>query len=443
MQPQFPPAVGSPGAVLPGPSTVVLSPEGHDPDSTERVPVTGRLRRLLVWFFLLQLAFYLAMGAAGSVFLPLQVQDLDPAEKAGNLALVVVLGSIASALGPPIVGLFSDRTRSRLGRRAPWVLAGSLVAAVALAALGSVGAAGGLWGLALMYLVMVLGVNTVLGPFQAVMPDRIPRGVRGLFSALSGLGLLLGALGGQVLGSVSADAPLIGYSILALLVLAAGIGFVVLNPDHDSYALVREPLRWTEVLRGYWFSPREHPDFAYGFLGRALTFTGYYLISTYSLYLLQDYIGLGDDAVSYLPLFAGVTVLATLVSTVVGGPLSDRIGRRKPLVAVSGSLIGLSVLGPWISPTVAGYAVCCVIGGLGFGAFLAVDQALLSEILPSKEDNGRNLGLLNIGATLPGVVAPAVAGTIVTAFGYGVLFPVAMVITVSGAFAVMRIRSVR
>ncbi|RBY90301.1 hypothetical protein DQ244_12645 [Blastococcus sp. TBT05-19] len=189
--------------------------------------------------------------------------------------------------------------------------------------------------------------------------------------------------------------------------------------------------------------PRRHPDFAWGFLGRLLTLTGYYITTTFQLYVLQDHIGLGDDAVDAIPLISVVSLLATLVSTVVGGPLSDRMGRRKPVAVAAGLLIAAGLVAPWLMPTMTGIIVFAVLAGLGFGSYLAVDQALLTEVLPTTEDNGRYLGVLNIAVTLPQALAPAIAGLIVSLLSYAALFPIAMVVAVAGALAVLPIRSVR
>jgi len=85
------------------------------------------------------------------------------------------------------------------------------------------------------------------------------------------------------------------------------------------------------------------------------------------------------------------------------------------------------------------------VSGLGFGAFQAVDTALMSEVLPSKDDFAKDLGVLNIAATLPQTLAPGIAGAIVVAFGnvYTPLFPIGIVIALLGAFAVLPIKSVR
>jgi MFS family permease len=419
---------------------VRLSPEGHDPASTERVKVTGRLRRLLIWYGLATLGVYLCIGAVNAVLLPLQVEELDPARKAANLALAATVGAIAGMVAQPLAGLLSDRTRSRQGSRAPWILTGALGAAAGLVVLGGIT---GLVGLVVVYALVNVALNVYLGPKSAIMPDRVPRGVRGLFSAASGLGVLFGILGGQALGAAFAVSPFVGYCVLGVVVVLAGAGLVRFNPDHDNRDEPREPLRWSMLLRTFWVSPRRHPDFAWGFLGRLLTLMGFYLVNTFQLFLLQDYVGLGDEAVDVVPLLSLVALAATLVSTVVGGPLSDRIGRRKPVAVAAGLLIGASLVAPWLMPTLTGFVVYAVLAGLGFGSYLAVDQALLSEVLPTTEDNGRYLGVLNIAVTLPSALAAAAAGTIVSTLGYAAIFPLGIAISVLGSLAVLPIRSVR
>jgi MFS family permease len=422
------------------PAPVRLSPEGHDPQSTEPVAVTGRLRRLLVWYGVASLGVYLALGSVHGVLLPLQVQAIDPAAKAANLALVTAVGALGGLLTQPVAGLLSDRTRSRLGRRGPWMLAGALIGAASMSVLGLMGT---IPGVVVTNLLVAIGLNLYQGPKSAVMPDRVPRRARGLFSAVGGLGVIVGVLGGSILGALLAGNLYLGYLLLSVVVLVAAGGFVLFNPDHDDRGEPRLPLHWSALLRTFWVSPRRHPDFAFGFLGRLLTFAGYYLVSTFTLYLLQDYVGLGAAAVTMIPVLAGVSLVATLVSTFIGGPLSDRTGRRKPAAIVAGLLIAASLIAPWLMPTMTGMIIYAVLAGLGFGSYLAVDQALLSEVLPTTEDNGRYLGVLNIAVTGPQALGAALAGLVVATLGYTALFPIGMVIAVAGALAIVPIRSVR
>lgn len=429
-----------PGAPVPSGDVIVLSPEGHDPLSNEPVRVTGRLRRLLVWWGTAGLGVYLSLGAVVGVLLPLQIQFIDPANKAPNLALATAVGALGGLLAQPIAGLLSDRTRSRIGRRFPWMLAGALISAAAMAALGMVAT---VVGIVVAYLVVSVGLNINQGPAAAILPDRVPRRARGLFSAVGGLGVIFGTLGGATLGALLSGDIVVGYVVLAALTLAAAVGFIAFNPDHDNRDTPKPPLHWSMIVRTFWVNPRRHPDFAFGFLGRLLTFAGYYLVNTFTLYVLQDYIGLGEGAVAVVPLLAGVSMVTTLISTFIGGPVSDRTGRRKPAAVVAGLLIAISLIVPWIWPTLTGMIIYSAIAGLGFGSYLAVDQALLSEVLPTTEDNGRFLGVLNIAVTGPAALGAALAGVIVSAVGYTALFPIGMVIAIAGSLAILPIRSVR
>ena len=281
------------------PSGPRLSPEGHDPHSTERVAVTGRLRRLLVWYGLATLGVYLSIGAVNAVLLPLQVEELDPARKAANLAVVTVTRRRWPAWSPnPSPASCPTAPAAAAGRRAPWILTGALVAAAGLLVLGGLGDLAGLAGIAVVYLLVNVALALYLGPKSALMPDRVPSGVRGLFSAVAGLGVLLGVLGGQALGAALADAPLVG-----LLPARCGHrprgrrpGAVQPRPRQPRRAAHRRCTGRCCCARSG-SAPRRHPDFAYGFLGRLLTFTGFYLVNTFQLFLLQDYVGLGDDAV--------------------------------------------------------------------------------------------------------------------------------------------------
>jgi hypothetical protein len=69
-----------------------MTPEGHDRENTERIKVTGPLRRLLIWTCIAELGVYISFGAFPAVLPPLQVEVLDPARKAAKLAVSSVLG---------------------------------------------------------------------------------------------------------------------------------------------------------------------------------------------------------------------------------------------------------------------------------------------------------------------------------------------------------------
>lgn len=403
-------------------------------------PPAKGLRRLLVWIVPANLGIYLIWGALPSILLPQQVTVvLGEADKVGNLAIVATIGAFLAMVAQPIAGQISDRTRSRYGRRAPWMMLGTLAGGLALVGLAF---ADTLIGIAIAWSLVQIAYNFAQGPLSAVLPDRIPLKRRGTFAALSGIGLMVGALGGQVIGALFFENITVGYIFFAAFAVAALGLFNLFNPDHSSTDLVSEPFRIRDFLRTFWVNPIAHPDFFWAFTGRLLLYTGYFSVTGYQLFILTDYLGV-EEPQTLIPILGLVSLAGILISTVIAGPLSDRIGRRKPFVFGSSVVLAIALLVPWISPTVGGWFLMTALAGVGFGMFQAVDTALISEVLPSAKSFGKDLGVVNIAATMPQTLAPGVAGVIVLTFGYAGLFPVGIVLSLLGAFAVWPIKATR
>jgi MFS family permease len=319
-------------------------------------------------------------------------------------------------------------------------MAGPLCGAAALLALA---AASTLVQIAIGWTMVQIAYNFAQGPLSAIMPDRVPTVLRGTFSAVTGFAVLLGAVGGQVVGTAFAHHIGAGYLTFAALIIVALCAFVALNPDADNRGQPRPPLSAGTLARSYWFNPRRHPDLGWAFLGRLLLYLGYLVVLNYQLYILQDYVGLGSRAVKLIPVLGAVFLVAIVASTISGGLLSDRLGRRKIFVYIAAGLCAAGLVAPWVSPTLTGMVVFALISGLGFGLFQSVDTALISEVLPARQDFAKDLGVVNIAATLPQALAPGIAGAVVVLVGYAALFPLGIVFTLLGGSAVALIRGVR
>ncbi|AYG04662.1 MFS transporter [Gryllotalpicola protaetiae] len=399
-------------------------------------------RRLLVMFGPASFSISLVWGAVTSVLLALQVQHLvGESDKVAQLALVSTAGAVASLLSQPIAGFFSDRTRNRLGRRAPWMLAGVVLGGVALVALAF---ASTIPAVAIAWVVAQIGFNAAWAPLTAVMPDRVPTEQRGTFASLWGLGVMLGTVGGQVYGAAFASDVASGYVVLAgLTVVIIGL-FVIVCMDGSSRQMSVTRMRWRELVTIFWFNPVRHPDFGWAFLSRMCAYAGFYVVFGFQLYILQDYIGLGDGASAVVARLGIIIAAGVIISTAVVGRLSDRLGRRKPFVIIAAVMVGAALIAPLASPTAPAMYTLAVIAGLGFGCFQAIDTALVSEVLPSTDGHGKDLGIVNIAGQLPNVLAPGIAGGIVLATGgYAALFPVGMALAAASALAVLPIKGVK
>ncbi|GAA4488416.1 MFS transporter [Microbacterium panaciterrae] len=418
-------------------TTFVATASGEDDPPA---PIKG-VRRLLGWIIPANFAIFVIWGAVPGILLQAQLIAMFPDEKVqvANIAIVMTIGALGAMIAQPAAGQLSDRTRSKFGRRAPWILGGAIAGGIALIALGFMN---NLAGIIVAWTLIQITYNFAQGPLSAVLPDRVPVARRGTFAALSGIGLMLGALGGQIIGSQLAHTITVGYIVFAVFAVVVLLGFVLANPDHPSLNFRNEPFSFGEFLRTFWVNPIKHPDFFWAFTGRLLLYTGYFAVTGFQLLILKNYLGV-KDPFAVIPILGLLSLVGILIATVVSGPLSDRIGRRKPFVFASSLLMAIALVVPWISPSYTSWMIMTVISGFGFGMFQAVDTALMSQVLPSAKNFAKDLGVVNIAATLPQTFAPGFAGAIVLAFGYNALFPIAVVLSVLGAVSVWFIKSVK
>ena len=400
-------------------------------------------RRLRWTLGLAAVGVYVALSGVPAVLAALQLSTLDPANKQAALGIIAALGALTGVVSTPIWGSISDRTRSRFGRRSPIVVTGSAIVVVALAIMGT---ASSVVALGIGACLLQLGFSAVQAPLAATIPDRVPPAARGVASSILGFGIMLGALIGQTLGASLAPVSVpLAYAAGGLFYLVTMAVFLHVNREESSLHHVHEPIRWSVFVRSLWVNPKKYPDFAWAFWGRGLMFLGYGAVNTYGFYILEDYLGFSQkQALATIPMMALCSFAGIAVSIVISGWLSDRVGRRKPFVVASSLIAGASAIIPILSPTLTGILAYCVVSGVGYGCYLAVDNALISQVLPSSGSAAKDMGVAGIGSGSAEVLAPALAAAIVVGFGsYPPLFVIAIVVSLLGAACTIPIRGVR
>lgn len=404
---------------------------------------TKGLGGVMAAFFGVQLFVNIANGAVANSLIPNLIANLEPENKVAILGLVGAVAAVAAVVTQPLWGMLSDRTRSRMGRRVPWILGGVVGLSLAFLGLATVGSVAMI---VVFAAVVSIFYSMITGPLSAIVPDRTPVARRGVFSALGSLGIFVGGLLGVVVASQFVSTITVGFVVMAALVLVGGIPFAIGLRDRtfERVGAADERVSWAATLRGFFVDPRKHPDFFWAFVARLVLIVGYWSIVSFQLYILDDYIGLGLDGANELfPLTTGILALGIIVALVPAGVLSDRIGRRKPFVIVASVIVAVSAVIPIVSPTVTGALVAVALGGLGFGIYLAVDQALMTQVLPNSSDAGKDLGVLNIAQAGGQVVAPLIASLVIGLAGYPVLYGFAAVMAVLAALAILPIKGVR
>ncbi|WP_245534627.1 MFS transporter [Sanguibacter keddieii] len=416
------------------------------------MPAARDGRRLLWSALLLAVALNAAYGGLGGIVIPSQVALVDESRKEVGLAVVMTSSSLVTLVVSPWVGALSDRTRSRWGRRSPWIL-GAAVAAVP--AVLSLGWATSVLGLTLGWVAAQALLNAVQSPFEAAVADGVDRRQRGRAGSFLGVGVAAGLALGVVWAARLVDRPVLATGALAGLVLVAAVVFVrqtssgaALEGAVPEAALVGSaagatPRASTVVatLVSLW----RHDDFRRVFVGRFALVLGNQMISSYMLFILMDHVGLTrTEAAAQASLVVGVHTVCLGVGAALTGRWTDRLGRRKPFVVVSTVVVAAALVVPLVSPTVGAVLVYAVVAGLGRGVYLAVDTALMIDVLPEALTTGRDLAVLGLAQVLPQTLAPVVAALLLSATGgaYEGLFVLAIALVLVSLVPVLRIRGV-
>jgi MFS family permease len=401
-------------------------------------PAAAVRRRWTAAVVLANVGVFAAWLGPIQVLLAKQSDAVAQGNKEFAFGLVTGVGAAVSVVANPWFGALSDRTTSRFGRRVPWVLAGAVGGAIGLLVLAGAGRVA--WML-LGWCLVQLFCNALLAAITAAIPDRVPRLQRGVVGGWVALAQTLGALVGIGLATAVGGIG-VGYVACAAFLLLSVAPYLIGSDDQPLRVDQRPSLIWREFLTSFWVSPRRYPDFGWAWLTRFLLNLGNGLGTLYLFYYLQDAVQYGDPDTGVLVLTA-IYSLCVVLTAVTSGSWSDRLARRKVFVTSSGVVMAVAagVLALW--PTWTGAIVGAVILGAGFGVYLSVDFALLTEVLPSARDRAKDLGVINIANSLPQVIAPAIAAPVVKVLGgYPVLYGLAAAVTLLGAVLVRMVRSV-
>ena len=384
---------------------------------------------------LANLGLFMAYFGPLSVLLPDQVQAIAGAHRVIAFSWVSGLGALTAMVANPLAGALSDRTSSRLGRRRPWALGGAVWTAATLLLVGRLHSiplivAG--WCLA------QLGVNAMQAGLAATVPDRVPVSQRGAVSGWIGAAQTVAVVIAAAL--VTKVAGYAGYVVLALMVIACTVPFVLLAPDPQLARADRPGFAWP-------LSGAMSHDFGWAWLTRFLMVLGNAIAVVYLLYFLRK-IGFstlfpGHPAEDGLVVVLAVYSVAVIATTVIAGRISDRSGRRRRSVAIAGGIMAAAAVLLALVPTWPALLASALILGTGFGVYLSIDQALVTQVLPSAGDRAAGLGVISVASSAGQAVAPAIAAPLVTYLGgFTTLYLGAAAGVLLGSASVWRIRSV-
>jgi MFS family permease len=379
-----------------------------DDPPTETLSIASLLRLSVYW-----LGLVAVFGGIG-VILQERAKVLIPDESVRftTVGIVQLLGVIVAVIVQPTIGSISDYTVSRFGRRKPYILIGTLLDVVFLIGLAT---SNTLLMVAAFVLLLQFSSNFAQGPFQGYVPDLVPPHQVGLASGMVGLFQVLGVVTGTALATIGTRSgdftlPTIMLGVIELVTMLS----LFFRLEEGRRAKDRHGRGWRSIAGEAWGTDiLKERSFIFLVWSRFFILGGSAFLIVLSVPYLERSLGLvdKDDRANWLLVVTIVVALCTAVATIPAARLSERIGRKQVIyIACALGATGMTICA--LAPTIALLVLGAILVGVGGGSFLAVDWALMTDIIP-KASSGRYMGISNVATATNGVVAGFIGGFIV------------------------------
>ena len=399
------------------------------------------------------IAWFAAPSAGRNTLLPVIFSNIDPAGKVWAVGTVAAVATVTAAIANYLFGALSDVTRSRFGKRTPWIVGGCVVM---IAALIWVANSTTVWMVIVAWAVVAAAENAMMAAIVAQFSDRVAPKWRGRLSAGYAIGFVI-AQNFALVGAQFLDRPKLGIYVLAAIAGVATIIHVLCLREPSNLDEPRVKFDAQKFLQYFSLPTKNARDYYLAVAGKFMMTTGATMVTSYQLFIFTDYFGLAEaDAKGPISVMSAITMVLGAVFALAGGLLADHLHRVKLPVALSTALVGAGVLFPffWQDPVSMFFYAAAI--GIGNGLYNSVDNALNVAVLPNPDNAGKDLGVINLANTLSQALAGLVGGAVITAFsitladgtidaaaGYHALFPIAFGINLVGAILFMLIRKVK
>jgi MFS family permease len=345
-------------------------------------------------------------GGLNTIIIPGRLDDLSRETQGTLLAIIFIAGAVAPILIQPTIGVISDYTVTRWGRRKPYIVIGSLLDIVFLLGLA---VSNDFVAMVAFYFLLQVSSNFAQGPFQGYVPDLVPAKQVGMASGLMGLMLTLGTIAGVGIATVGGLIDNMVLATLALGVVEVATMVVLVATVNEGKGAPLRTKTWGQVAFSAWGRDiLKQRDVLWLLLVRLL-FLGAFNATLIAVGYFRRSHGMTDnDANSIVFIGTAIVGVCTALAAIPGGRLSDRFGRR-PVIWVAAAIAALGLVGVAVAPHPAVAVAAWIPFGIGMGLFLSADWALMADVIP-KATAGRYMGILNAGTAMAGPVFIIIAG---------------------------------
>ena len=415
---------------------------------SEKMPIVPSLARLSI----LWLASNLFWSAVMSQVLAERVEFFAGDKKGLYLAVIGASGAIMSTLIQLVIGPLSDNSTHPKGRRYIFVVAGVLLNTIPIFLFAF---SQSFVQLLVAFVLIQLLLNIATGPFQAIIPDRVPASHQGSASGWMGLWQLLGQIIGLLLTALLSatlinkitgqnwpEAQAVSFGVLLICSICAA--FLLLCLAINAKELIQPPLPHEKALPfresirdAFDLQLKEYPDFARLLASRFVINIGIYGGISFLRYYVQE--ALNPKDVSITALYVALAATAGgVVGTLIAGRLADRVSKRL-VIYWSCGFASLAAVGFCLTSTLNVALIFGAIFGIGYGAFSAVDWAFAANLMPRGKE-GKYMAIFHIAFTVPQVLALTIGGFLGNSFGYRMVYWTVPIYLFIGALMIAKVR---
>ncbi|WP_407885652.1 MFS transporter [Levilactobacillus sp. N40-8-2] len=392
--------------------------------------------------FLGVVGWFLPYAGLNVTLLPAQINSVDPVHKVQWIAMFATVAMIVAAIANLVAGALSDRTRTRFGKRTPWIVLGTLATVVLLFAISM---SHTIPMLLLFWSLYQISLNCVVASVAALLADVVDPKLRGTVSTFMGIGTTVGNYGSGLIAAHFIVHIRVGIWVFALLaVIIEGLAIFLIKEPGNKEVARPEVKKLIDVVKMFSLPKKGAHDFYYALIGRFLMIAGTHMILGYQLYIFTDYMKLSSgETGSYIARMSSIMLIGGVICCFFAGPIADKIGHYKLPVVGTTITVAIGAVIPFFTPDPWTMMAFAVIAGFSMGVYNAVDQALLVSILPNKDEAAKDLGILNLANTVGNIMGPVLASTVISVLGYKFMFPAEAAVVLLSGFLISRIKGVK
>lgn len=403
--------------------------------------VTISLKRLLPALVIGPASWLGPYVVMNSLFLPALIQKIDAADKVKLVSLFATVGIICAAIANMVAGALSDKTKSRFGKRAPWIVGGAFCFMLSM-----IGASlcYNVPSLLIAWMLGQITLNFIVAPMVAWLDFAPKDGRATASSAYGGLGMALGNNGFNVVGAMFLSRFRLGFVIFGIFAFIGTLIAVLIvhEPSNLDEVKDKKKFSWGDLKSVFpkWSVGR---DYYLALIGKLFQGVGNFAITGYILYIMTDFLHRGGQTQSSIQLINVIMLVWGIAMGFVAGPVADKFKILKYPIALSTLSLALAALILFLFRNTAGIAAYAFFAGLGMGLWNALDNLMNLEVIPDKNRVAFFLGVYNLGNTVTQAIAPVIAGTVISLCGYSGVFVVSFVFAIIGGICMFSIKSVK